>query len=192
MPKLRIMTLFIFGTWLWGFASFVVYVLFIPQTTTPVADAVVVLTGRKGRIAEGNKVVELGLAHKLFISGVHKKVRHTDLTSADHATPEGLGYQAKNTLQNGQEIAQWQTQYGWKTIRLVTDAVHMPRSLLHVRKACPNLQVIPHATHPQVPLRVYVSEFHKFAYNVLAKKLGFQRASTQLQSGKLLPNAQEE
>lgn len=167
MRPIRMLIYLSAAMWLWGFAAFSIYVFCIPRTPQIVADAVVVLTGRRGRIAEGNAVVHQGLAHKLFISGVHEKVRYADLSSAQHATPEGMGYKARNTAQNGEEIAQWQAQYSWNTIRLVTDAVHMPRSLWHTRHACPSLHVIPHATHPKLPLRVYVNEFHKFVYNVL-------------------------
>lgn len=154
------------GVWFFGLVAFVIYVQFIPHVTLPVADAVVVLTGRRGRIAEGNAAVQQGLAHKLFISGIHEKVRPSDLSSAEYATPEGMGYMARNTAQNAEEIAKWQAQYGWHVIRLVTDAVHMPRSLWHVRRACPNLRVIPHAVYPETLWRTYVHEFNKFAYNV--------------------------
>lgn len=164
---LRLSVCMLSALWLWGFVAFVVYIVYLPQSCQPVADAVVVLTGRRGRIAEGDAVVQQGLAHKLFISGVHEKVRHADLSGAAHATPEGMGYKARNTAQNAEEIAQWEVQYGWRSIRLVTDAVHMPRSLWHVRRACPNLHVIPHAIHPRTSMRTYVNEFHKFAYNVL-------------------------
>jgi uncharacterized SAM-binding protein YcdF (DUF218 family) len=158
------------GTWLWCFSAFVIYIVFLPQTTQPVTDAAVVLTGRRGRIAEGNAVVQQGLARKLFISGIHEKVRPADLSSNEHATPEGMGYMARNTAQNADEIAGWQANYGWASIRLVTDAVHMPRSLWHVRRTCPNLQVVPHAVYPPTLLRTYVHEFHKFAYNVVLDK----------------------
>lgn len=159
------------GAWLWGVLAFAIYVVFLPQTTQQVTDAVVVLTGRRGRIAEGNAVVQQGLARKLFISGIHQKVRPSDLSSAEYATPEGMGYMARNTAQNADEIATWQTIHGWRSIRLVTDAVHMPRSLWHVRRKCPNLQVLPHAVQPQAGLRSYVREFHKFAYNVLNERI---------------------
>lgn len=157
--------------WLLGFLGFVVYVQCLPQLKEPLADAVVVLTGRRGRIAEGNAAVQQGLAPKLFISGVHEKVRSSDLSSAEYATPEGMGYMARNTAQNGDEIAKWQVQHGWHIIRLVTDAVHMPRSLWHVRLACPNLRVIPHPVWPETLFRTYVDEYHKFVYSVVCDTL---------------------
>lgn len=165
--------------WLWGFISFVVYIHGLPFVNKPIADAAVVLTGRRGRIAEGNILVQKGLANKLFISGVHKCVRYTDLTSAEYATPEGIGYNARNTAQNADEIAQWQKQYCWRTIRLVTDAMHMPRSLLHVRTVCPDMLVIPHAIYPNVSCWVYVSEFHKFIYIFMSKLCGLAYSKQQ-------------
>lgn len=151
-----------FFMWFWCFLAFFVYVKNVKSSYQGAVDAVVVLTGRVGRIQEGNTAVQKGLAPRLFISGVSPKVSSKDLADKEHVTQESLGYYAQNTVQNAEEIQAWQKEYGWKSIRLVTDAVHMPRSLLEVRLLVPYLHVVPHAVFYETSLKTYLKEFHKF------------------------------
>lgn len=140
--------------WAVGFLWFVAT---LPQSVADPAtatDAVVVLTGGSERLDTGMRLVEAGLAHRLFISGVHKDVdvgdvlrlvkgRHDDL--ADSLV---LGHAADDTVGNAIETARWMRDEKVGSIRLVTGAYHMPRALVEFRRAVPDATILPHPVFP--------------------------------------------
>lgn len=118
-----------------------------PDTRT---DAIVVLTGGSGRLAAGRTLLADGRADKLFISGVYRGVEVDELLRASQSAPEALkccvvlGHDAENTLGNARETAVWMRQEGYDSLRLVTAAYHMPRSMLEFRAQLPDVRLIAH------------------------------------------------
>lgn len=122
-----------------------------PSTRT---DAVVVLTGGSERLTTGVHLLQSGAAGKLFISGVHKDVDMVQIARVTNAAPEmvacciALGHSANDTVGNAAETALWARAEGLASIRLVTGAYHMPRSLLEFRRALPGSVLVPHPVFP--------------------------------------------
>ncbi|KLN62378.1 hypothetical protein WH96_02405 [Kiloniella spongiae] len=122
---------------------------------TEAADVIVVLTGGSDRINTGLDLLELGTAKKLFISGVYKGVEVQELLRLSQRAPKNLeccvklGYQADDTRGNALESQNWIEEEGYSSLRLVTAAYHMPRSLLEFRNAMPNIKILPHPVFPQ-------------------------------------------
>lgn len=146
----------------------------VDQTQT---EAIVVLTGGRQRLSTGLKLQAQGLARKVFISGVNPEVEPEELAGFG---PLGkaqidccviLGYAAANTLGNAAETAAWVRAADIRSIRLVTAAYHMPRSLFELRRAAPALTIIPHPVFPpgfpegawmqSDGLTLLLSEYHK-------------------------------
>jgi uncharacterized SAM-binding protein YcdF (DUF218 family) len=140
-----------------GFAlatfSFHSYLERIPSQVydeTTGTDAIVVLTGSAGRIDEGILLIKQGLAAELFISGVSPIINLRDLVQLDNLDfkalplPVSLGTEAKNTRGNAIEINNWIKNKDVQSIRLVTSAYHMPRSLKEIKHTLLNIQIIPH------------------------------------------------
>jgi uncharacterized SAM-binding protein YcdF (DUF218 family) len=123
-----------------------------PAENDPAAtDAIVVLTGASLRLQSGIDLMREGKGRTLFISGVNQRVGIADLLhAAGEEMPQWLvccvvlGHEAKNTMGNAAETAQWMRQQGYHSLRLVTSWYHMPRSLLDFRRAMPDLEIIPH------------------------------------------------
>lgn len=146
---------------LWG-VGLARFVAALPQTVAAPdrhSDAIVVLTGGSGRLAEGLALLERGLAGKLFVSGVYRGVDVEALLRVTRADGGGLasridlGHQAADTRGNARETAQWMAGEGFASLRLVTAAYHMPRSLLELARAMPGVEIIAHPVHPStVPL----------------------------------------
>ncbi len=67
-----------------------------------------------------------------------------------------LGYNAGDTIGNATETAQWIAEHRLGSLRLVTAAYHMPRSLLEFHHAMPEATIIP---HPVFPLSVKSREW---------------------------------
>lgn len=117
-------------------------------------DAVVVLTGGSHRLTTGLRLLEDGLARKLFVSGVYDGVDVQELLRVVRQTPGHLeccivlGYAADSTLGNASETAGWMREQNYHSLRLVTANYHMRRSLLEFRMAMPDIEVLPHPVAP--------------------------------------------
>jgi len=117
-------------------------------------DAIVVLTGGSERITTGVYLLANGLADKLFISGVGAPVSPLDLISEEFKSPDviaakiTLGKMAEDTPGNALETRQWVTSEKISSIRVVTAAYHMPRSLRELEYAMPEIMIIPHPVFP--------------------------------------------
>ncbi|MCA3388641.1 MAG: YdcF family protein [Roseomonas sp.] len=120
-------------------------------------DAIVVLTGGTERVETGFRLLDEGLAPRLFVSGVHPESRLADLARGaglDPAKLQGrveLGHAAASTRGNAVEIAAWASLRGTKTITLVTAGYHMPRARTELRRTMPGLRV---QAHPVTPARL--------------------------------------
>lgn len=117
-------------------------------------DAIVVLTGGSGRVAEGLNLLAADKGKKLFVSGVYKGVDVTNLIQTSRRAPGvledrvGIGT-AEDTIANAVETARWIREQGFRSLRLVTGAYHMPRSMLEFRHALPDVEIVPHPVFPE-------------------------------------------
>lgn len=148
-----------------GFAiGLVWFVKTLPSTDSRpdrATDAVVVLTGGGDRVKAGIALLQGGHVRphgRLLISGVHRDVGIEDVKrlvsgpeqdwTPDLAARISLGYSAANTRGNAAEARQWVSRHGFDSVRLVTAAYHMPRSLVEFRNAMPDIAIIPHPVRP--------------------------------------------
>ncbi len=120
-----------------------------------ITDAIVVLTGGRGRVHRGLQLLADKRARKLFISGVYRGVDVQELLRVSQQSPGdleccvALGYEADSTRGNARETASWMYEQGLGSLRLVTAAYHMPRSLLEFRRVLPDAEIVPHPVFPE-------------------------------------------
>lgn len=125
----------------------------VPDAYTQ-TDAIIVLTGGTHRLAEGIELLALDKAKKLFVSGVYQGVDVRHLLQLVKRTPRhledrvGIG-NATNTQGNATETAEWMKREGFHSLRLVTAAYHMPRSVLEFRHAMPTAEIVAHPVFPE-------------------------------------------
>lgn len=138
--------------WVTGFVWFLRDIPTQLKDATTRTDAVVVLTGDRGRIEEGVRLLSLGQAEALFISGVGKGAQMKELFSQNaygnlipHIT---LGREARSTRGNALETSEWMEKQNYQSMRLVTSYYHIPRSLAVFRRAMPEMEIIPHPVFP--------------------------------------------
>ena len=166
----------LFPLWLIGFGIFVLYVFTFHFAQDTHTDAIVAWTGGNYRIQTAISLLENEHADKLLISGVNKNAKpHSFLGNIrpDILSKIDLGYQATTTEGNASETADWVYKNKLKSIILVTSFYHMPRSLLELRQALPNVTVYPHPIwpkdfaestkwmHTRAAFHLFV-EYHKF------------------------------
>lgn len=143
-------------TWLLGLGAFTDA---IPTpATTPVddrrTDAVVVLTGGSGRIVEGIGLLNDNKAEMLFVSGVYDGIDVRYLLQTVIEGAAGIEHRvevgnATNTVGNAEETAAWIRDKGYRSLRLVTAAYHMPRSLLEFSSVLDDVEIVPHPVFPE-------------------------------------------
>ncbi len=117
-------------------------------------DGIVVLTGGSRRLGEGLDLLSRGLAEKLFVSGVYQGVDVQKLLSIVKRKPEDMETRinigvATNTAGNAAETRDWMAEHKYSSLRLVTAAYHMPRSLLEFQNAMPAITIIAHPVFPE-------------------------------------------
>ena len=141
----------------WG-VGLLLFVDRIPRVTTDgdngppssiQTDAIVVLTGGRGRVERGTELLARSAARSMLISGVGANVSARDLIppqklkSATLDCCVTLGRAARNTRENAVETAGWVAANGVTSLRLVTADFHMPRSLLEFHARLPGVKVLP-------------------------------------------------
>lgn len=122
-------------------------------------DGIVVLTGGALRLDEAAILLADGRARRLLISGVSIDSKPEDIRGRLPALGDelfrccvDLGYQARNTIGNAGETAAWVRANDIKTLRVVTAAYHMPRTLVELRRVLPGVEFV---AHPVFPERVF-------------------------------------
>lgn len=131
-----------------GFLQFADTVASLRPPPSPKADAIVVLTGGFQRIDQAVDLLKAGAGKRLLISGVHpsttgSQIRRNTQSSADlFKCCVDIGHEAIDTIGNATEASQWIHDRGYRTILVVTNNYHMPRSLLELRRARPEAEFI--------------------------------------------------
>ena len=143
--------------WLRGFVWFAEALpRAVADSETP-TGGIVVFTGGPERLETALELLAAGKARKLFVSGVSVGVSGFDIQAASQRDPElfeccvVLGYEAMDTVGNARETAAWAAGEGYASLRVVTAAYHMPRSLVELRRVMPGVRLI---ANPVFPARV--------------------------------------
>jgi uncharacterized SAM-binding protein YcdF (DUF218 family) len=143
-----------FAAWTVGLFRFAAAIPERVADADTATEAVVVLTGGTHRLAVGVDLLTLEKGRKLFVSGVYQGVDVRRLLALFQHNPRELEERiaignAVNTAENASETAEWIRKQGFNSLRLVTAAYHMPRSLLEFRHAMPRATIIPHPVFPE-------------------------------------------
>ena len=119
-----------------------------PPPETARTDAIVVLTGGRGRVARGTDLLASGVAERMLISGVGANAAARDLIPKERLASHTLaccvtlGRAARNTRENAVETAGGVAANRVASLRLVTADFHIPRSLLEFRAHLPQVEIV--------------------------------------------------
>jgi len=146
-------------------------------------DAIVVLTGGRGRVDEGVKLYRGGKGERLFLIGVDPSVKKADLYPDNNGERSGDGVYlekaSRNTLENAIFAREMLLKYNVRSMLLITSRYHMKRSLLIFRSILPkDVAIYPHPVTNRSPaeqwwshggsFRLLFSEFYKYClYRVI-------------------------
>jgi uncharacterized SAM-binding protein YcdF (DUF218 family) len=142
-------------------------------------DAIVVLTGGTGRLDRGFALIQRGLARRMLISGVAPTVRPQELVAAYHVDPRlfacciTLGREAFDTRSNGEEVAHWLRSQHLRSIRLVTNDIHMRRARFEIeKKVGEDVTIVGDAVPTESDMRQIFIEYNKYLLGRAAELVG--------------------
>src|SRR5215510_12339225 len=113
------------------------------------ADGIVVLTGGSSRVSDAMELLAAGYGKRLLISGVHPT---NDVGDISRTLPDNhqllnccvdLDRSAINTRSNAAETRRWARERGFKSLIVVTSNYHMPRAIVELSHAMPDVTLIP-------------------------------------------------
>lgn len=139
--------------WCGGFLWFLLNT-YSPSVPPPHADGIVVLTGGEDRLATAFEMLDEGRADQLLISGVPAAVTLRDVERSAHLSRPPvdshvtLGHRAQTTLGNADETAGWVAAHHIHSLIVVTAGYHMPRALLELSRAMPEVELFPMRVQP--------------------------------------------
>ena len=166
------------------------------------ADAIVALTGGSERILDAVELLEDGRARRLLITGVNRSTSPERLAST---LPQhrhlfecciDMDYEARNTVGNAVETRRWIDGRNVRSLIVVTSSYHMPRAMLELQRALPDVTLLPHPVSPDRPpefsawrslssTRVLATEYGKFLAAYVRASLFPQIATDRTATGSL-------
>ena len=139
------------AAFLTGFTLFADHVSNLTAPQNPAsADAIIVLTGGQSRIDAALDLLKSGKGQRLLISGVNPVASNESLraaTGADQALFKccvDIDREALDTIGNAEESAEWVEKHNFRSVILVTNNYHMPRSMLEMRRLLQHARVDPY------------------------------------------------
>jgi uncharacterized SAM-binding protein YcdF (DUF218 family) len=115
------------------------------------ADGIVVLTGGSSRVSDAMELLAGGYGGRLLISGVHPTNAASDISRSLSDNQSllrccvDLDRSAVNTRSNAAETRRWVHERGFKSLIVVTSNYHMPRAIVELSHAMPDVHLIPFA-----------------------------------------------
>jgi uncharacterized SAM-binding protein YcdF (DUF218 family) len=132
-----------------GFVAFLSQVHGVEVKPSRNADGIVVLTGGSSRVSDAMELLAAGYGKRLLISGVHPTNAASDIS---RSLPDNqsllrccvdLDRSAVNTRSNAAETRRWAHERGFKSLIVVTSNYHMPRAIVELSHAMPDITLIP-------------------------------------------------
>jgi uncharacterized SAM-binding protein YcdF (DUF218 family) len=134
-----------------GFVGFISQLRGAETRPSRTADGIVVLTGGSSRVSDAMELLADGYGKRLLISGVHPTSAASDISRSvtDNQSLMNccvdLDRSAVNTRSNAAETRRWARERGFKSLIVVTSNYHMPRAIVELSHAMPDITLIPYA-----------------------------------------------
>lgn len=132
-----------------GFVAFLSQLRATELKPSSNADGIVVLTGGSSRVSDAMELLAGGYGKRLLISGVHPTNGASDIS---RSLPDNqnllhccvdLDRSAVNTRSNAAEARRWAQERGFRSLIVVTSNYHMPRAIVEMSHAMPEVELIP-------------------------------------------------
>jgi uncharacterized SAM-binding protein YcdF (DUF218 family) len=145
-----------------GFLIFTSFIAREQPEPEHAADGITVLTGGPARIDEAMKLLTHQKAKRLLITGVN---RTTSTEALKELASQGdqlfaccvdIDKEARNTIDNATETAEWVAQRQFHSVIVVTSNYHTPRALAELGRAMPTVVLI---AYPVIDKNVHLDHW---------------------------------
>ncbi len=132
-----------------GFVGFISQLRGAETKPAGKADGIVVLTGGSSRVSDAMELLAGGYGKRLLISGVHPTNAASDISRSLSDNQSlltccvDLDRSAVNTRSNAAETRRWAHERGFKSLIVVTSNYHMPRAIVELSHAMPDITLVP-------------------------------------------------
>ncbi|KPB00014.1 YdcF family protein [Ahrensia marina] len=154
----RLLRLFVFILLLTGIFLVVGFGVFLTSIdnfarnqSNETADGIVVLTGGFARLEPAVQLLREERGERLLISGVNRRTGDQLLKDAFDIEDKlfncciDIDQDALDTIGNALGTAHWAASKDYKTLLVVTNDYHMPRSLIELRREMSGVELLPYA-----------------------------------------------
>lgn len=138
-------------------------------------DAIVVLTGGKGRIERGADLLQQKRGRRMLISGTDPLVTKEDLARRIGGKRKlfdccvDLDATSVDTRANAEETRRWLLKHDFTSMRLVTSDYHMRRALYEFEKRLgEKVRIVPDAVQTEPRLDTLFLEYNKYVLRRLS------------------------
>ena len=152
-----------------GFALFAVTLGEPAPGDAPNVDAIVAITGGKGRIEHAAALLAEGKGKRLLIAGADPSVRKIDLVHRLGGKRKlfdcciDLGSESVDTRSNAEEAKRWIDRRHYKSIRLVTSDWHMRRARYEFKRQLQGrIRIVPDAVRTEPNFGTLIAEYNKY------------------------------
>jgi uncharacterized SAM-binding protein YcdF (DUF218 family) len=174
---------YISAGWTLGFGFFYLQLPKAPiagETYKVKTDALIVLTGGKGRLETALNVLKNNTDKRLLISGVNPVVEQSELSALTGSEATlfdccvDLDRKSKNTAANAYESAKWIQSNNYRTVTIITADYHVPRSMVLFKNAAPNVLFTGYAVTTDAELSFLIREYNKYLFTVIQLGVGVE------------------
>ena len=152
-----------------GFALFAITLGEPAPADTAKVDAIVAITGGKGRIEHGAALLAAGKGKRLLIAGADPSVRKIDLVHRLGGRKKlfdccvDLGSESVDTRSNAEETRRWLVRQKMKSVRLITSDWHMRRARYEFRRELgDDFAILPDAVRSEPGFMTLFGEYNKY------------------------------
>jgi uncharacterized SAM-binding protein YcdF (DUF218 family) len=131
-------------------------------------DAIVVITGGKGRIEHAARLLSDGKGQRLLIAGADPSVRKADLVERLGGKRRlfeccvDLGSESVDTRSNAEEAKRWMERRKFTTLRLVTSDWHMRRAEYEFNRKFDHDDILTDAVRTEPQFMTLFAEYNKY------------------------------
>jgi len=158
-----------------GFALFAVTLGAPASEDAAKVDAIVVITGGKGRIEHAARLLSHGKGKRLLIAGADPSVRKADLVRRLGGKRKlfeccvDLGSESVDTRSNAEEAKLWMERRNFHSLRLVTSDWHMRRARYEFnRQFDRETRIVPDAVKTEPSFTTLFAEYNKYVLRRLS------------------------
>lgn len=179
MKTIKLIIFLSIFAWCTGFFYFLSYTKNINNTNRNITQAIIIYGGNKERLYVGTKLLKLGYAPVVYITGYKPESEYSDFIKINNLAPEQFIFNKffpSNNLTPLEDTLSFMKKFQLHTTRVVINATQLPRARIDFKTKAPNeVELIPHVVSikEEKDFKVFI-EYLKFSITLIASFVGMK------------------